>query len=102
MADLEHAYACAGRKEEALGVLHRLTDIRKQRYVDPCPIAYIYAALDEKESAFDYLDQAIEVRAVWVSYLAVDPWFDPLRDGPRFEALLQRAGLPWRLRVQNR
>jgi TolB-like protein len=102
IADLGHAYASAGKKEEALGILHRLTETRKQRYVDPYLIAYIYAALGEKESAFEYLDHAIKVRAAWVCYLAMDPWFEALRDDPRFEALLQRAGLPWRLHVSEK
>jgi tetratricopeptide (TPR) repeat protein len=102
MADLGHAYASAGKKEEALGILHRLTEIRKQRYVDPCLMAYIYAALGEKESAFEYLDHAIKVRAAWVCYLAMNPWVDALRDDPRFEVLLQRAGLPWRLHVSEK
>jgi TolB-like protein len=102
IAELGHAYASAGKREDAVGVLRRLAEICEQRYVDPYLIAYIYAALGERESAFEYLDHAIDVRAVWVCYLAIDPRFDALRDDSRFEALLQRAGLPWRLHVSEK
>jgi len=102
IADLGHAYASAGKKEEAIGVLRELAKIGKQRYIDPCLTAHIYVAMAEKESAFEWLDRAFETRSTWVPYLPMDPWFDPLRDDPRFEALLQRAGLPWRLRVANK
>lgn len=36
IADLGHAYATAGKKDEAMGVLRQLAEIGKQRYVDPC------------------------------------------------------------------
>ena len=102
IADLGHAYASAGKKEEAMGVLRQLREIGEQRYVDPCLTAHIYVALGEKESAFECLERAFETRSAWVPYLPMDPWFDPLRNDPRFEALLQRAGLPWRLRLSNK
>jgi len=101
IADLGHAYASAGKKEDAFGVLRRLEEIGKQRYVDPCLTAHIYVALGEKELAFEQLDRAIEVRASWVPYLAVDPWFEPVRNDPRFEAMLRPARLPWKPRVSN-
>jgi TolB-like protein/DNA-binding winged helix-turn-helix (wHTH) protein/tetratricopeptide (TPR) repeat protein len=102
IADLGHAYASAGKKEEAMDVLQQLKEIGDHRYVDPCLTAHIHVALGEKESAFECLDRACETRAAWVPYLAMDPWFDPLRHNPKFEDLLQRAGLPFRPRLSNR
>jgi TolB-like protein/Tfp pilus assembly protein PilF len=97
LADLGHAYAAAGNQQQAVEVLRKLREIQKHRYVDPCLLAQIYVALGEKEEAIKFLEQALEERAAWVPYLPTDPWFDPIRDDPRFADLLQRGGLPSRL-----
>jgi tetratricopeptide (TPR) repeat protein len=97
ITDLGHAYASAGREKQAVEILAQLEIMGKHRYVDPCLVAHIYTALGEKENAFNCLEQALQTRSAWVVYLPMDPWFDPLREDPRFEDLLRRAGLPWRL-----
>jgi len=96
LADLGHAYAAAGNQRQAVEVLRKLKEIQKHRYVDPCLLAQIYVALGEKEAAINSLEHALQEHAAWVVYLPMDPWFDPIRDDPRFAKLLQRAGLPWR------
>lgn len=98
LADLAHAYAAAGKRKNAIQTLERLQEIRKNGYVDACLIAHVYVALAEKETAFKYLECALQERSAWVPYVAMDHWFDDLRADPRFENLLQRAGLLWRPR----
>jgi hypothetical protein len=49
--------------------------------------------LDEKDTAFDWMDKAIRERDYWLIYSKVHPWIDELREDPRFENLLQRIGL---------
>jgi tetratricopeptide (TPR) repeat protein len=93
LADLAHAYAAAGRQQEAIEVLHKLLQIQKCRYVDPCLIAQIYVVLGEKQLAIKLLEQAVQGRAAWVAYLPTDPWFDPIRADRRFRNLLHDAGL---------
>lgn len=56
-------------------------------------IATIYAALGEKDKAFDALGKAYELRDAWMPFLKADPFMDPLRSDPRFNALLVRLGL---------
>jgi hypothetical protein len=54
--------------------------------------AVYYAALGEKENAFDQLDAASrEKRLLWIK---VEPLLDPLRDDPRFQELLRKVGFP--------
>ena len=88
------AYASEGRKTEALQIVTQLQTISVNRYVSPYGLAQIYAALSEKEQTFKWLNIAHHDRAVWMSYLAVDPVFDGYRSDPRFQDLLQRLGLP--------
>jgi hypothetical protein len=65
-----------------------------ERYVSPYGLgAQIYAALNNKEQTFRWLQTAYDDRAVWMSYLAVDPVFDRYRSDPRLQDLLRRLGL---------
>jgi tetratricopeptide (TPR) repeat protein len=54
-------------------------------------LALFYAHLGEKNNAFENLEKVYQRRAIWVTYLRVDPRLDPLRDDPRFSDLLRRV-----------
>jgi TolB-like protein/DNA-binding winged helix-turn-helix (wHTH) protein/tetratricopeptide (TPR) repeat protein len=86
--------ALAGEKNEALRKVRELQNISKKRYVSPYGVAQIYAALNDKEQTYKWLETAYRDRAVWMSYLAVDPLFDSIRSEEHFRDLLRRAGLP--------
>jgi hypothetical protein len=64
-----------------------------ERYVSPYGVAQIYAALNDKEQTYEWLETAYRDRAVWMSYLAVDPLFDSIRSEARFRDLVHRVGL---------
>jgi hypothetical protein len=93
VAQLAVAQAVAGRKTDALRIAAQLEKISRERYVSPYGLAQIYAALNDKEQTFRWLQVAYDDHAVWMSYLAVDPVFDPFRDDQRFQDLLRRVGL---------
>jgi TolB-like protein len=57
-------------------------------------IAVIYAMLEERDSAFLWLDRALEVSSFWLSLSGVEPAFDSIRSDPRFDLLLDNVGLP--------
>jgi len=65
----------------------------KQEYVQSWEFVKVYAALDEKDQAFEWLDRAYEAREGSLGTLKVHPQFDPLRDDPRFTDLLRRMNL---------
>ena len=52
------------------------------------------AALGEKDEAFAELNKAFENREFGLLLLKVDPRLDPLRDDPRFQALVKKVGFP--------
>ena len=59
-------------------------------YVEP--LAQLHAALGQHDSALGLLEALMESKG-HVRRLSSDPLFDPLRDDPRFDALLARMGL---------
>ncbi len=93
LAQVAVADAVSGRKTEALRIVAQLKKISSERYVSPYGLAQIYAALNDKEQTFKWLQAAYDDRAVWMSYLAVDPLFDRFRSDRRFQELLGRVGL---------
>jgi tetratricopeptide (TPR) repeat protein len=93
MAQVAVGLAAAGRKTEALRVVAQLPKLSGKRYVSPYGLAQIYAALNDKEQTFKWLEAAYDDHAVWMSYLAVDPGFDSFRSDQRFQDLLRRVGL---------
>jgi DNA-binding SARP family transcriptional activator len=56
------------------------------------PLAQLHAAIGDHEAAYALLDSEMD-RKAHVRRLASDPLFDPIREDPRYDALLARAGL---------
>jgi len=92
--NLAAGYAMAGRKPQAQKVLDQLLAQSRHEYVLPKSVALIYAALGEKDKAFDWLERSYEDRSICVG-LAVKslPGFDPLRSDPRYADLIHRMNL---------
>ena len=57
-------------------------------------IAQAHAWRGEKDQAFAWLDRAYELHDAGIARLPYDPGLDPLRDDPRFAALVQKVGFP--------
>jgi TolB-like protein/DNA-binding winged helix-turn-helix (wHTH) protein/Tfp pilus assembly protein PilF len=94
LGTLGQAYARAGRKGEAEKVLSELLERAKRSDVSPYSIAVVYAALDEKDQAFQWLDKALEERSKVLIELRDSLQFENLRSDPRFANILHRVGLP--------
>jgi serine/threonine protein kinase/TolB-like protein/Tfp pilus assembly protein PilF len=75
----------------------RLADLEvlaKERYVSPLDFARLYATVGEREKAFASLEAALAERSPGLVYLKVDRAWDPIRDDPRFTAVVRRVGIP--------
>jgi serine/threonine-protein kinase len=86
-------YVATGRRDEALKVIAEMKERSKQQYVAPITFAFIYATLDEKDLAFEYLEKASAERNPFLRNLPTAKGWDKLRSDPRFNALLNRTGL---------
>ncbi len=94
-AGLAHAYAVMGRRAEVEKILREMLEQSKENYVSPYMIATIYAALGDKNTAFEYLGKAFQEKSPDIPYfLKADLRLDTLRSDPRFQDLLRRVGLP--------
>ena len=85
--------AKAGRRKEAQAIIDKLLEMRKTEYVISYFIASIYATLGDKENAFKELEKSYIAHDFYMRRLKVDPFWDPIRDDPRYMDLLKRIGL---------
>jgi serine/threonine-protein kinase len=92
ISSLGHAYAIAGRTEQARAALDTLTARAARTYVPAYWFALVHVGLGEKEEAITWLERAYQERSTVLAYLRLDPRLEPLRDHPRFLALLHRLG----------
>ena len=77
----------AGRR-----ILADLTDESQHRYVPAFSVALVYLGLNQKDQAMDWLEKACKDRSTYMVYAKVDPLLNPLRNEPRFIALISRMG----------
>lgn len=84
--------AKSGRADEARAMLRTLETVSRTKYVPPYAMALINAGLEQRESAFVWLERAYDARDMHLIYLPVDPKWDSYRADPRFEALNVRCG----------
>ncbi len=76
------------RAAETLAARSRTT------YVAPHSVARWYDRAGENDRALEWLERAYEARDPNMPYLSAMPFFDNLRDDPRFQDLLRRMNLP--------
>ena len=88
------AHAKAGHRQEAEKIISNWKELSIKEYAAHYYFASIYASLGERDKAFAELEIAFEQRDFFAPRLKVDPFMDPLRDDPRFAALVKRLNLP--------
>jgi tetratricopeptide (TPR) repeat protein len=93
LAELGHAYALSGKKNDAENVLKDLESWSKRSYVPAYNVATVYVGLGEKEKAISFLEKAYADRSMILTYVKVDPELDSLHSDPRYADLLRRMGL---------
>ena len=93
MGGLGNALARAGRTKEAREILDQMDSFGQGSYVSSFSRSMVHLGLGERDKALDALEAGLEERAYTMSYIAVHPICDPLRNEPRFVAILERMGL---------
>lgn len=89
---LGYTYAVIGRTAEARRMLDELKEMSARSYVAPKHLALVYAGLGERDEMFRWLEKGYEDRDISLTFIKVEPRWDPYRDDPRFVDLLHRVG----------
>ena len=92
-ADLASCYALMGKREEARKILDHLIEYSQGHFVSSVVVAFVLAALEEKDQAFAWLEKAFRERDPYILDLRNYQRFVSLRSDPRFTALLRKIGL---------
>jgi eukaryotic-like serine/threonine-protein kinase len=87
------ALAALDRRDEAEAIMSRLDEESKHHYLRADILAMGYAAMGDRDHAFECLERAFQSRSAGLIYLHLDPAYHPLRPDSRFADLVQRIGL---------
>ena len=97
-ASLNRVYAASGFEAARASLwrhrVERLNEQKKrQEYVPAIEYVNGYARAGDKEQAFAWLEKALDERNRSAFEVRSNPMYDNLRNDPRFQVLLHRAGL---------
>jgi TolB-like protein/Tfp pilus assembly protein PilF len=90
---LATAHARAGHRAQALRLLKELQQGREAGSVQATSFINPNLALGNYDEALVWFERAFEKREGILQWLKVHPFFDPVRDDPRFKDLQRRVGL---------
>ena len=93
LAQVGQAHAMTGNVTRAREILAELERQAATQYVSPYHFAYVYTGLGELDRAMDWLERAYLERAGAVYGIKGSFLFKPLREHPRFTALLAKMNL---------
>jgi serine/threonine-protein kinase len=88
---LAHLYGVSGNREKASKLFDEAKQLEKPDGVWAYGYALIQIGLANKEEAIDWLEQSYRNKEPSIAFIKVDPFLDPLRGDPRFEALVQKV-----------
>jgi TolB-like protein/DNA-binding winged helix-turn-helix (wHTH) protein/Flp pilus assembly protein TadD len=93
LSALVWAYARAGRRTDALGLVEELKKRQQTGYVPAGALLNCYLGLSDKDEAFAWFERALQEQSNLLKYIKVFPVFDEVRGDPRFQDLIRRVGL---------
>lgn len=90
---LGNLLARSGRHKEALEIVDQLHQLRRGQYVSSVDFAVVFVGLGQVDTALEWFEKALQEKSGWLVFVGTDPRLDPLREEPRFKALLKAIGL---------
>jgi TolB-like protein/Flp pilus assembly protein TadD len=86
-----YVQAVSGDRAKAEATIHKMLELKKERYVPPYNVALVFAGLRETEVALQWLEQALVDRDVHMVFLLDHKW-NELRSNGQFRRILSRVG----------
>jgi len=94
LALLGYVYARSGRRDEAQSVITELDKKFAEKTADARDLAMVYAGLNDKDKAFEWLEKAYQYRSFQLGNLRQEPLLiEALSSDPRWADLFRRIGL---------
>jgi DNA-binding winged helix-turn-helix (wHTH) protein/Tfp pilus assembly protein PilF len=90
---LAHVLARTGREDEADSIRERLAAATGERFISPFFFAVVALGRGDHDECLNWLEQAMEIRAMRMHDLHLDARFAPLHGDARFRSLLARIGM---------
>jgi len=84
-------YHHLGQREQAVSTLQAL--ISEMGESSSYQIAEVYAQWGDADNAMIWLERGFKIRDPGLQYIKLDGYLDPIRDDPRFQALLRKMNL---------
>jgi hypothetical protein len=94
LSTLAYAYGAAGQHERAADAMASLRRRAAERYTSAFAMAVATLGAGAPDEALGHLERAFAERSDSMVILRVYPLLDPLRDHPRFRALVDRVRIP--------
>ncbi len=93
MSAAGQAYALKGNRAEATRLLKALEDLERTRYIPSTCFVIVNIGLGEYDRAIARLERGVERHELSMCHLLSHPVYDPLRNRPEFNRMLQQLGL---------
>jgi serine/threonine protein kinase/Tfp pilus assembly protein PilF len=93
LADLGRAYMLAGEKNKTDEIVEKLKLREKKENLHPFLFSVLYAALNQMDDAFRYLEKAIEESDPTILHILTVESIDNIRKDSRFIGVLKKMGL---------
>ncbi len=91
---LGHALGLAGEYELGKQIADTYAEAAKEHYLPQVQRAFIHIGIGEYDEAIRLLEEAYDAKSWFVIFIGIEPWYDPIRDDARFQALVDRMGYP--------
>ncbi len=93
-AGLGHALGLGGEYSLAKQMADYYTLASKDNYLPPVQRSFIHIGIEEYDMALDLLEQAYDEHSWFLVFVQIEPWYDPIRNNPRFHALVTKMNFP--------
>lgn len=63
-------------------------------YLPPVQRSFIHIGIEEYDTALELLEQAYDENSWFLVFVQIEPWYDPIRNDPRFNTLVEKMNFP--------
>ena len=88
---LAYSYALTGNLTKAKTILEKVPNEFRLQW--PLFSSYVYVGMGDTDAALTQLEYAYEARAIGMVFVKAEPVLDPIKNEPRFKALMKKMNL---------